>query len=274
MRIDAEKGEGVDLAKKYNVRGYPTTVFVNSQGEEVDRIVGYLPIDEFLAEIKRIENGENTYSSLQDQVEKNPEDIDALKAFASKIEQRNQQSQEALIIWEKVAELSEQGSADLRQAEYKIAEYEAVTNQNPEPLLVYTERYPDSDNSIQALIQVMQIYRRSGETQKEAAVFKTVVNQAVEQGNTDVNMLNSYAWRMAELEMNLEDALDKIQMAVAKLDDASAEQQAQVKDTQAEVLWKLGQTESALAVIEECIDLQPDDSYYKEQKAKYQSATG
>ncbi|MBD3276240.1 MAG: tetratricopeptide repeat protein [Candidatus Marinimicrobia bacterium] len=87
-------------------------------------------------------------------------------------------------------------------------------------------------------------------------------------------MLNSYAWRMAELEMNLEDALDKIQMAVAKLDDASAEQKAQVKDTHAEVLWKLGQTDKALAVIDECIALQPDDSYYQEQKAKYQSETG
>lgn len=274
MRIDAEKGEGVDLAKQYSVRGYPTTVFVNSDGEEVDRVVGYLPIDEFLAELKRIEKGENTYGALQEQVNENPRDIDALKAFASKIEQRNQQSQEALALWKKVADIAETGSADQRQAEYKIAEYEAVTNQNPEPLLAYTERYPDSDNSLQAMIQVMQIYRRSGETEKEAEVFRDVVNRAVEQGNTDVNMLNSYAWRMAELDMNLEDALDKITMAVAKLDDASAEQKAQVKDTHAEVLWKLGKTDKALAVINECIALQPDDSYYKEQKAKYQSSTG
>jgi thioredoxin 1 len=39
--IDAEKGEGVQLARKYNITGYPTLLFVNSNGELVARTMGY-----------------------------------------------------------------------------------------------------------------------------------------------------------------------------------------------------------------------------------------
>ncbi len=273
MRIDAEKGEGVDLAKQFNVRGYPTTVFVDSEGEEVDRIVGYLPTDEFLTELKRINKGENTYSSLQQRVEENPEDIEALKSLANKIEQRDRQSTRARDLWKKIAEIADPGSQHMRDAQFNLASFEANANQNPEPLLEFSRQHPESRNALQAKLQVMRIYREKNEYEKEAAIFKEVVNSAVDQGNTDVNMLNSYAWRMAELDMNLNDALDKIQIAVEQVEGAPDDQKAQVKDTHAEVLWKLGQQEKAVAVIDECIQLQPKDNYYKEQKAKFQ-ATG
>lgn len=274
MRIDAEKGEGVDLAKKYNVRGYPTTVFVNPEGEEIDRIVGYLPTDEFLQELKRINEGKNTYSSLREKAMESPENIEVLKAFAGKIEQRNQQSDKALELWKRIATLAESNSSDMLLAEYKIAEYQSITTQSPEPLLKYINEYPETENQIQAYLQVMQIYRNNDETGKEVETFREFVNKAVEQGNLSVNLLNSYAWRMAELETNLEDALEKIKLAVANLENAGAEQRAQVKDTHAEVLWKMGRTENAVEIIEECIALQPEDNYYKEQKQKFLDQVG
>ncbi len=40
-QIDAEKGEGKDLAKEFNVKGYPTFVMVNGAGETFDRWIGY-----------------------------------------------------------------------------------------------------------------------------------------------------------------------------------------------------------------------------------------
>lgn len=38
--IDMEKGEGVTLRQKYNVRAYPTYLFINGDGELVHRVVG------------------------------------------------------------------------------------------------------------------------------------------------------------------------------------------------------------------------------------------
>ena len=63
-KIDAEKGAGPDQKKKYRVRGYPTILFLDKQGVEIDRIVGYRPPEEFLIELNRIKNGENTLSKI------------------------------------------------------------------------------------------------------------------------------------------------------------------------------------------------------------------
>ncbi|NOU59335.1 thioredoxin family protein [Marinifilum caeruleilacunae] len=40
LKIDAEKGEGPEIAKKYGVKVYPTLVFADSSGKEVKTIKG------------------------------------------------------------------------------------------------------------------------------------------------------------------------------------------------------------------------------------------
>lgn len=39
-KFDAEKGEGIELAKKYVVKGYPTMLILDSNGKELGRVVG------------------------------------------------------------------------------------------------------------------------------------------------------------------------------------------------------------------------------------------
>ncbi|NIR93225.1 MAG: tetratricopeptide repeat protein [Gammaproteobacteria bacterium] len=55
--------------------------------------------------------------------------------------------------------------------------------------------------------------------------------------------------------------------------NADAATRAQIMDTEAEVLWKLGRTAEAIEVISRCIELQPDDPYFQEQKNKFQGVT-
>jgi len=52
LKINAEKGEGIALAKKSKVQGFPTIVFYNENGEEVHRVVGYQEADKFLQSMK------------------------------------------------------------------------------------------------------------------------------------------------------------------------------------------------------------------------------
>ena len=40
-------------------------------------------------------------------------------------------------------------------------------------------------------------------------------------------------------------------------------------DTEAEVLWKMGNIDDAVKVIDKCIALQPNDKYFKDQKEKF-----
>ncbi|HAM99198.1 MAG TPA: thioredoxin [Marinilabiliales bacterium] len=46
--IDAEKGEGVNLASKFEVTGYPTLLFVDANGNLVAKTMGYHNADELL----------------------------------------------------------------------------------------------------------------------------------------------------------------------------------------------------------------------------------
>lgn len=47
-KIDMEKGEGPELAKKYNVKSYPTYLFINSKGDLVHKSTSRMSVEEFI----------------------------------------------------------------------------------------------------------------------------------------------------------------------------------------------------------------------------------
>jgi len=77
IRLDAEE-EGKDAAEKYGVRSFPTVVFLDAAGREVDRILGYLPPDAFLIEIRRIRTGD-TFNACLASLDEDPANLDALE---------------------------------------------------------------------------------------------------------------------------------------------------------------------------------------------------
>lgn len=48
MSFDGENGEGIMLAEKYHITGYPTLIILDPGGTLVAMQTGYLPPDEFL----------------------------------------------------------------------------------------------------------------------------------------------------------------------------------------------------------------------------------
>ena len=95
VRVDAEKGEGVDLAKRFAANGFPTLVIVGTDDQEIDRIVGYLAPEPFEKEIRRILSGEDTLPSLRKAVDANPDDLKAALALAKKLLSANASDAEA-----------------------------------------------------------------------------------------------------------------------------------------------------------------------------------
>ncbi len=56
-------------AEEYHVMAYPMLVMINPDGTEVDRIVGYLPPDEFLETLDNYQQGIGTLADLLKQAE-------------------------------------------------------------------------------------------------------------------------------------------------------------------------------------------------------------
>lgn len=60
VKIDMEKGEGIDLAKKYGIRAYPTFLILDSDGNEINRVVGSGEADPFIERVKNAMNPANS----------------------------------------------------------------------------------------------------------------------------------------------------------------------------------------------------------------------
>jgi len=73
-KIDMEKGEGPDLQKKYNVRAYPTYIFVNSKGELVHRFCGSMAKEKFLAKVRNALIEDSSYTYIAEKFEKSSKD--------------------------------------------------------------------------------------------------------------------------------------------------------------------------------------------------------
>ncbi len=55
-----EKGEGIEIAKKYSIYSYPTLLFIDGDGKVVYKAAGYMSPQELISIAKEAVNPENT----------------------------------------------------------------------------------------------------------------------------------------------------------------------------------------------------------------------
>ena len=297
-KIDAEKGDGPKQKKKYRVRGYPTILFLDSQGAEIDRIVGYRPPEEFLSELNRIKNGENTIYEIISRYEQNKHHYPTQISLAEKFVTLNLPDSAKSILDDIYRKQKKKSQLDFTIAfrvsklYYRIGSldtsidlldqivdsgvdssdsgyfygllYKAKRDTDADRLLQYSYLTENIDRKKQAYWQIIRILRKE---KKDPDLEADIYQKAVELYGSDYkylpSLLNSFAWRMTQLEKKLDVALEKIDMALEYGEDIK------ILDTKAEVLWKLKRIDEAVRIIEKCILLDPKKKYYKDQKNKF-----
>lgn len=60
VKIDMEKGEGIELKELFDVRAFPTLLFFDNDAKEVHRIAGYRSGENLIAEAKTAMSGQNS----------------------------------------------------------------------------------------------------------------------------------------------------------------------------------------------------------------------
>ncbi len=84
-QMDMEKGEGPELAKRYNVRAYPTLLYVNKEGKLVHNVVGFQKPSKLVDEGNVAMNGTETITAYQQRYDKGERDEAFIRKFIDKL---------------------------------------------------------------------------------------------------------------------------------------------------------------------------------------------
>jgi tetratricopeptide (TPR) repeat protein len=268
---DTEK----DMTKKYGVHGYPTVVFADAQGAEIDRIVGYREAAQYLAEIERIKSGKGTLDALRRKVAESPDDLDAALALGAKLSGGNAEEAAGVFagLLEKTKDMDKATQARIH------LEYAAALSGSGKSAEAMTEAekivkdFADTPSAGQVVGRVGNAFLRAEvkralafldaarelakENEDKAAVEKLTVvvlkngiaaslkRQAAAAGD-DPQALNEVAWSCFEQKLNVREALGWAKKAAEKSDRDPA-----ILDTLANLMNLMGQRAEAIKVEEE-----------------------
>jgi len=262
LKIDGETKYGSQLFNEYKGTGYPLLLFLDANKNEIDRFYGSYDAETFLEKLKNIQSGKNTFPALQAEYNKGNHSVETLSQLANKYAARGNDSL-AISLHQEILQSKNLPINLFYKSKFYLA-VQALKINNSSLLETYLEKYPESPLLKDAINQLLGFFKINGATDKELKYFQKYINQL----SNDPWFLNQFAWRMTELNHNLELALEKINVALSIINKNEAGI-ANIIDTKAEILWKMGKINEAINIIDEAILHDPTNAYYQEQKNKF-----
>lgn len=139
IKIDMEKGEGVELAKRLQISAYPTFIIFNGDGNEIGRFLGGCDADAFIKKVEQAST-DNTSAEMDKRFadgERDPEFLTEYLQMLSKSRKRDQCNE--------VAEILLDGKAETFAADKQLAEIFMRHITDPFcPAFIYTAKHPEA----------------------------------------------------------------------------------------------------------------------------------
>jgi len=262
IKINAETEYGQQLFSDFSGTGYPLILFLDSDKNEIDRFYGYYEADKFSSKLADILKGENVFPDLLKRYEGGDNSAETISKLAKKYADRGKDSV-ALSLYNLVIDSKDVSLDMFHEAKYFI-NTKLLWGGKIKSMENYLSKYPGSPYIQDGVYQLLAYFKNSGDAEKEILYFDNYLNKF----SDDPWFLNQYSWRMTELNQNLALALEKANIALSLL-EKDAEGIANIIDTKAEVLWKLGKIDEAIQTIEEALMIDPENEYYQIQKEKF-----
>ncbi len=186
VRVEAKKD--TLIRDKYKIAGFPTVILMNSSGDEIDRIYGYAPAEEFVATIRDYLQGKNTLEDVTKRFEADPKDADLAFKLAEKYEGR-QMYDEAGTYYQKVLELDpqdEKGHSDdalmsLAWLEIRKKDYTKAID----TFKYFLQKFPHSDMAQDAEVYIPYTYARAGDTTQALELYQKFLIAHPDSPDTD-----------------------------------------------------------------------------------------
>jgi tetratricopeptide (TPR) repeat protein len=306
-KVNAEEGEGMELAKQFTVKGYPTFVVTNADGDTIERWADYENPESFMATLGASTADPTTIAEKRERFEREPTARDA--SVLGNYHMSREELEPAAEYFETAVELGDPAdgllydlfiaylwghdtetfsSEELIQAADRAVESEYLTTRQRLELASYMSRALRKEQELSAapyLEAALEVAREDNDPALEklrrsvriehalrVAGDKTLALELKREGlkegwDEDPDALNGFAWWCFENELNLEEAEALARQGVELAEDDTSK--AMILDTVAEIVFVRGDGEGAVALIAEARELDPESEHYETQLARF-----
>ena len=262
IKINAESKYGMPLFEKFKGTGYPMIIFFDKNKNEIDRMYGYYSAKTFLKKLNNISSGNGTFTDLLTKYKLGDNSSTTIFELAKKYFSKGDYDS-SIELYEKVLENKDLSYNMFHESNYAISMIK-LKNDDSQTMENYIQKYPESFLLKKSIIDLLMYYKFSFLEKKETDLYEEYIDKF----SDDPLFINQYCWRMTELNTNLNKALQKINLSLSMIDENDTNK-AMINDTKAEIFWKLGETDKAIITINESIETDPSNEYYKNQKRKF-----
>lgn len=220
MRIHTSDDNYGWWREKFKTPGTPTVLFLDAEGNEIDRFVGFGgDKDETFQMLKDFAAGINTLPVLLADLDANPNDVDIHFKMAKKYQTRYE-IPKAMPFFQKVIDLDPEDAKGYKEeATYRLALNTAQANRDPEPLKAFIASFPEAKEEmmVNAYTTIARTYQINQDNDNAVATFEKAMAAFPE--NADIH----YSYASAIFNGRIEDKYDLGLMLNAKAKEIDPE---------------------------------------------------
>ncbi len=258
LRVNGGKGDGIELKKKYHIRGYPTSLFLKADGTEIDRIIGWDGDKEkYFTTIVDYTNGKNTVGELISKVQQSPDDVTLHYQLAKKHESRDENDL-AQPYFEKVLELDPEDKAGFStESRGYLALYHLYKTGEDQPLIQILDEPTAAPYLERGYNALLRYYSRKNQYDKASATYEKILNRF----SRHADYMNRYAWFIYQnkIREKYKRGIELAQEAVKIRPEA-----ANIWDTLAWLEYESGMKKEAIRHMEKAVALSANATNFKE----------
>jgi tetratricopeptide (TPR) repeat protein len=296
LRRDGEQGDGVDLAKRFHVVGFPTLLVIDpgpgdrghvsgankaeevpSRGEapgpapdvEIDRVMGFLPAREMVQTLLQLRGGKRGLAELEQRLKSAPESeaaslkLEIATRHAWRGDARAVEELNAIVAGDSANEGKRAATALLTLGKYYYLRGAKDYVHAEATLRELGSRFPSSQQAGEVPYNLGIALHHLGRD----ADARRVLDDWLAAGSTDVARYNAVAWLCFKNGFDGPRAID-----VAKRGLAVDAKEHGLWDTLAELYAQAGKLDSARDAEQTALKLKPGDAYYRAQLRKFGGA--
>ena len=290
LKLDMEANGNLEIAKKYEVKAYPTYLFLNAEGELVHQGLGSMPADKFIEVAKTATDSENNFSALSGKIKKGDLSLTTINKYLAQnpydkgngalVESYFQTLPENQIYTKENWELFNNFVDDIsspsfqyfiqnrekiagfigkKQVDEKI--YKTMGNayfQNPGTEASLKSIDPELFGKVKTRVDMMKANGKFNQNKNDKAAWDNLikVSSLAQNQITNPTELNNMAWLVYEnyKKFNDKNAL-KSALGWAKKAHETAPDQDFIADTYAHLLFETGKKKDALKMETKALDL-------------------